>query len=121
MGVSPRVLERMLTALQKEPHAVLRQFLTNCGMDLTEYEGEGVPCVERLAEGLKLLKDGEARGNADSVQAFLASRDDPIVSPAMSESSVSPTCIHWAESGGHLLPLSRPELCVRFIEGAANV
>lgn len=121
MGVSPRVLERMLTALQKDPHAVLRQFLTNCRMDVTQYACGEIPSVERLAEGLKLLKDGDARGNADCVQALLASRDDPIVSSAMSESSVSLTCIHWAESGGHLLPLSRPELCVRFIEEAANV
>jgi len=45
----------------------------------------------------------------------LASRDDTIVPPAMTESIWRDTNIVWSNDGGHVLPLRHPRWCARHV------
>ncbi|MBV1837611.1 alpha/beta hydrolase [Acetobacter estunensis] len=122
-GVAPRVLERMQRGLTRDASAVLTQFRKNCGNETAQTEDvlpEHSPDIERLSEGLRLLREGDARARMGSVHALLASRDDTIVAPAMTEAGVTPSCIQWEETGGHLLPLTAPTLCATFISDILN-
>lgn len=119
-GVPPRVLDRMKRALGEDPTETVRQFHASCGPGRTDLSSSHAPCVPALAKGLDLLRAGDARPQTAKVAAVLATRDDPIVSPAMTEASFPAAAIHWAETGGHLLPLTCPELCAAFIDQAAK-
>ncbi len=66
-------------------------------------------------DGLSLLQKGDARAQGNRVHATLASRDDAIVSQAMTEASFPSERIEWLETGGHLLPLTHPDRCATFI------
>ncbi|MCH4091470.1 alpha/beta fold hydrolase [Acetobacter sp.] len=114
-GVMPRVLDRMMKGLERDAAPVLRQFRENCGLSGQEAERIGNPETTRLMEGLNLLQTGDARLQGHHVQAALASRDDAIVSLAMTEASFPPERIEWLETGGHLLPLTHPDRCATFI------
>ncbi|GBR03835.1 alpha/beta fold hydrolase [Acetobacter oeni] len=114
-GVAPRILERMEAGLGRDAGAVVRQFHVNCGLSGGPDETAGLPVPESLRRGLHLLRHGDARALRDRVAGVLASRDDAIVPPALTEACFSADRISWSRSGGHLLPLTEPDLCVRFI------
>lgn len=114
-GVPPRVLNRMMKGLEQEAVPVLRQFRENCGLSRQETESFGNPETTRLMDGLSLLQKGDARARGNRVHAALASRDDAIVSQAMTEASFPTERIEWLEAGGHLLPLTHPDRCATFI------
>ncbi|NHN87348.1 alpha/beta fold hydrolase [Acetobacter conturbans] len=120
-GVAPRVLDRMLAGLERNAEDVLRQFRANCGVPVEDPLPEDDLSVERLAQGLQLLRDGDGRVEKGRIHAFLASRDDAIVTPDMTAASMPSGRIRWSEKGGHLLPLSNPALCARFISEMADV
>ncbi|BCI68185.1 alpha/beta hydrolase family protein [Acetobacter aceti] len=115
VGVPPRVLDRMMKGLEREAVPVLRQFRENCGLSQQETENFGNPETTRLMDGLSLLQKGDARAQGNRVHATLASRDDAIVSQAMTEASFPSERIEWLETGGHLLPLTHPDRCATFI------
>ncbi|NHO32470.1 alpha/beta hydrolase [Acetobacter sp. LMG 1636] len=122
-GVAPRVLDRMRTGLHRGAGDVIRQFRTNCGLAAEHIEertspAEAGPVPEQLQRGLDLLQSGDARSSRCQVRAALASRDDPIVTVAMTEACFSENQLCWSETGGHLLPLTQPDLCSRFIRNA---
>lgn len=115
VGVMPRVLDRMMKGLERDAVPVLRQFRANCGLSGQETEDFGIPETTRLLDGLSLLQKGDARAQRQRVHAALASRDDAIVSTAMTEASFPSERIGWLETGGHLLPLTHPDRCATFI------
>ena len=45
----------------------------------------------------------------------LAARDDAVVPQAMSEAIWGSDTIRWSETGGHVLPLKRPQWCARHV------
>ncbi len=110
-GFSPAVpastVERMIDGMDKDPGAVVRDFLALCG------GGEPADDLNapRLRDGLDWLLSWDARAvmGGEKVQA-LAGRGDPIVSDAMTEHGFAGHPIHWHE-GGHLLPLNDPKWC----------
>lgn len=114
-GVMPRVLERMMSGLGRDAALVLDQFQQNCGLPTEARLSCGVPESPRLMDGLRLLRDGDARTQSSRVHSVLASRDDTIVGPAMTDASFPSERIQWAETGGHLLPLTHPDRCAAFI------
>lgn len=115
-GVAPRVLGRMAQGLDKAPLTVVNDFRARCGAaslpDDTELD------VQALADGLALLREGDARARLAGMGAcvaVLAGEDDPIVPPAMSRASLpAPLAPTWA-TGGHLLPQTAPDACAAFM------
>jgi pimeloyl-[acyl-carrier protein] methyl ester esterase len=108
-GVPMRVLDRMLLRLAGDPVATVTAFRVRCGTD----DGfSGAPRSDRLEQGLRALRDGDARGAAADLRLLaLAGRLDPIVPPAMTFASFDRTMILWNEAAGHLLPLTHPDWC----------
>jgi len=107
-GVHPRFLARMAARLPDDPMGVLNAFRARCGADATE----AAPDVARLAEGLDLLRDGEARGALAGKRVLaLAGADDPIVPAAMTEAAFPRQIIRW-QPGGHMLPLGAPDAVI---------
>lgn len=116
-GVPPRVLERMQRRFAENPAAVLAEFQRACGAP-----GPGLPADPRpLAKGLDYLTQADGRARLAQRAAdihLLASRDDAIVSLAMSEAAFARLPAgqrHVCDDGGHALPLTRPEDCAALI------
>lgn len=123
-GVPPRVLERMRRRFAAAPAAVLAEFHAACGM--ADAAPELPAGAAPLADGLALLAATDGRAamaqRAGDVWA-LATRDDAIVPPAMSEAAfaaLAPQRLRWLDDGGHLLPLTQPQACAALIRAAAN-
>jgi len=99
-GMPARVLMRMRARLEGAPERVVREFRAMCG---AEGALPGVPDVARLAAGLGVLLEEDWRGRA--CVGWLAGADDPL-GPARRVECVS---------GGHLLPVERPDVCAAFL------
>ena len=72
----------------------------------------------RLSAGLDWLMQWDARPERAALRGpilSLASRDDRIVPPAMTEAIWSAHDIAWLETGGHALPLHQAQWCARQI------
>ena len=106
-GVPVKTVERMIAGMDRDPGAVVRDFLALCGG--AEPPDDLNP--PRLRDGLHWLLrwDGRAALGGEKVQA-LAGRNDPIVPEAMTAGGFAGHSIHW-HGGGHLLPLTCPEWC----------
>lgn len=116
-GVPPRLLQRMRQRLPQAPDEVLETFRRQSGWaGATPCDAAGLN-LEKLSQGLEWLSawDGRAPLAAlDKPVLALASRDDAIVPPALTTACFDPaTRLHWQEQGGHLLPLTRPEVCAQ--------
>jgi pimeloyl-ACP methyl ester carboxylesterase len=120
-GVAPRVLARMQRRFAQAPADVLSEFQNACGAP-----GPALPAdPEPLAQGLEFLATADGRARlAERRQDIhvLASRDDAIVSAALSEAAFAvlpANQMHWCNNtehgGGHALPLVRPQDCTALI------
>ena len=150
-GVAPRVLDRMRKRFATQPEAVLNDFYLACGQPGSHVNSNGSvardnacsraspaptkPFHQRdcllpfdqptLKSGLDQLANADGRitlqQRVSSVHV-LASRQDNIVSAAMSEAAFSElpsSQVHWVEHGDHVLPLSHPQACADLIHAAA--
>ncbi|CAA7626195.1 alpha/beta hydrolase [Magnetospirillum sp. SS-4] len=117
-GVAPRMVERMLSRFESDPHGVAAEFLGRCGVFEPDTSGiDPAPLAEALAwlgkcdERTSLMMLGCPR-------MALAGRNDPIVPEVMSLASFLPGELVLAEGGGHLLPLTHPDWvasCLRLL------
>lgn len=117
-AVHPRVLARMQKQLAREPAAVLADFYARCG----DHAPGGAPNHARLAAGLAELAelDGRATLAARRADVFaLAGAHDPIVPAAMSAMAFAGCVLESVDAPGHLLPVTHPGLCARWIERLA--
>lgn len=115
-AVAPRVLARMRQQFGRDPAAVLADFHARCG----GHAPAGTPHIERLAAGLDALAAWDGRATLAARRAdvvALAGTHDPIVPAAMSAMAFGE--IEAINAPGHLLPVTHPELCVRWIERLA--
>ncbi len=115
-AIAPRVLSRMQQQFARDPAAVLADFHARCG----GHAPAGTPNTERLATGLDWLAqwDGRAALAARRAEVFaLAGAHDPIVPAAMSAMAFG--TVESIDAPGHLLPITHPELCARWIERLA--
>lgn len=107
--------------LARDSGGTLQAFWRSCGVP-----GFALPealNVPRLDEGLDWLMHwdaSEAKQQLDCPMLALATRDDQIVPPAMTESIWNDTGIVWANDGGHVLPLRHPRWCARHVLEFAN-
>ncbi|MBB5371980.1 alpha/beta fold hydrolase [Acidocella aromatica] len=110
-GISPRVLERMLSRLATAPAEVVSEFRARQGCTAPL---PGMPNAEALAAGLQALAGWDARPAL--VDAALCGQQDMLVSAAMSKDCFPEDRIIWHE-GGHLLPLDAPDWCASQLYG----
>ncbi|MBF0181044.1 MAG: alpha/beta fold hydrolase [Magnetococcales bacterium] len=110
-GVRRRILDRMREQLQVDPRAVLTAFQQQAGL-ATPTALPTNPNLTALTEGLTWLGEWDEQATLQHwphPMMAIASRDDRIVTPAMTEATFAPERIHWLAEGGHLLPLTQPE------------
>ena len=113
--MAPSRLAALKRGLEREPGGTLQAFWRSCGAS-----GFALPealNVTRLEEGLDWLMSWDARKEREALMCpvlALASRDDVIVPPSMSE-AIWGEKILWSPDGGHVLPLKRPEWCARHV------
>ena len=112
-GIPLRILARMKSRLMRDPVGVVRQF--------RQQFDPFIPCetphVSTLLAGLDSLIDSDARSAAlerGTEITCISGRNDPLLSPAMTEASF-PHATHHACDGGHLLPLTDPAGCAAFV------
>ncbi|MBF0439472.1 MAG: hypothetical protein HQL93_10175 [Magnetococcales bacterium] len=119
-GIASRILKRMTLRLTTEPVEVIREFGRQSGLE----QALSIPArvnVEALSLGLSWLAQWDQRTQLTQWRGelwALASEDDQIVTPALTRdvfAQCQPGVIHWLPSGGHLLPLTRPETCAALI------
>ncbi|EHH68241.1 alpha/beta fold hydrolase [Gluconobacter morbifer] len=114
-GTPARFLERMRSRLGQAPEAVLADFRKRCGVDSPL---PGVPCVERLERGLTALLEEDHRmeaGRWGDRLHWMTGRDDPFDAARAGFSSSGQSV-----EGGHLLPLTQPEACARFLRSSLS-
>lgn len=118
-GVAPRIVQRMIRGLGREPVAVVNDFRQRSGASPVS-----AACCqpEELAQGLDLLRTEDVRADLPTgLLEVLAGRQDEIASPSMTEASFpAPAHIKWVENGAHLLPQTHPVECARFLETLRN-
>jgi len=124
-GVPTRLLDRMIARFELEPEATLAEFRQRCGAD------EPAPAIAgpALGDDLHTLRNDDRRGEAAAFAAPVVSLQgaaDPILPPEM-RAAVFSACADVSRisvpDGGHLLPMTHPEICAdavaRFAEHVA--
>ncbi|MDR3527124.1 MAG: alpha/beta hydrolase [Rhizomicrobium sp.] len=73
--------------------------------------------AKRLADGLALLESQHITEPPPQPWLILAARHDPLVPVTASEhlAAITDSAVTWSETGGHLLPLTRPLWCADVI------
>ena len=113
--VVPSRLAALKRGLEREPGGTLQAFWRSCGAS-----GFALPealNVGRLDEGLDWLMTWDARKAKQDLTCpmlALASRDDVIVPPPMSNAIWGENIV-WSPDGGHVLPLKHPRWCARHV------
>ena len=118
-GSARRTLARMQAQAATDPEGVLRAFRARCGTG-SPPETAGSIDAEALAAGLMRLAEQDSRARLTTLGLpvrALAAHDDPIVSPAHSRACFAEDAIRWSGTGGHLLPLTRPDWCASQLAG----
>ncbi|RVQ66027.1 alpha/beta hydrolase [Croceicoccus ponticola] len=116
-GVPRRVLDRMIGRFGVDPEATLSDFRMRCGAS------RSLPtiCGDALGADLIVLRDGDCRDEAATFGAPILSLQggaDPIMPLAMRDAVFAhgqQVSRIVARDGGHLLPLTHPELCAKAI------
>jgi pimeloyl-[acyl-carrier protein] methyl ester esterase len=114
--IPPSRVAGMRRGLRRDPGLTLEAFWRGCGTE--SFASPQALNVERLDEGLGWLMDWDetkARAGLACLTLALAARDDAVVPQAMSEAIWGTDNIRWSETGGHVLPLKRPEWCANHV------
>lgn len=108
--VDPRIVRAMKKGVERNVDRQLQSFWDNCGV--ADYKPASQPDNKRLIEGLDWLEtlDGrEELAGLDCPKLVLAARGDKIVPEPMSRDIWTGQDILWSETGGHMLPVTRPD------------
>jgi pimeloyl-[acyl-carrier protein] methyl ester esterase len=115
--VPPPVVASMRRELRRDTVATLNNFWRACGLEDPAAD-QASANRERLDEGLGWLMEWDASAAKAALACpmlALAARDDRIVPASMSEAIWGSGDLRWSESGGHVLPLSRPQWCAKHV------
>jgi pimeloyl-[acyl-carrier protein] methyl ester esterase len=124
-GQPRRVVERMVRAFAREPHAVLAEFLARCQL-ASLVPTPSVPWHDRLAVDLAALRDIDVSAALQATTApllALAARNDAIVTSDLTEATFAQrpaTRLVWRPTGGHALGHAGADDCahatIQFLE-----
>ncbi len=117
-GLDPRLINRMLGHLDRDPRRVIIEFRARLG----NWDTFAVPNVASLKADLARLRDDDESGQTAQWQMPILSLQggaDPLLSAPMRDAAFSgapdlETAVF--PDGGHLLPLTDPAYCARMIE-----
>ena len=120
-GWEPRIVNRMISALETKPEAVYMDFMKRAGSKGTKPENLN---NQALKTGLEALVQWDGR---QALRAFsgpvlaLAGGKDAIVSDAMTQSSFGDRDVRVLPDGDHMIPVSATDWCAGeikpFLEG----
>lgn len=119
--VPPSRVAALKRGLGRDPGGTMQAFWRSCGAP--EFAPLEALNVARLDEGLDWLMHWDARAAKEKLPCpalALASRDDAIVPPAMTEAVWGERPIVWSTDGGHVLPLRHPEWCASHVREFAH-
>lgn len=125
-GQARRVVERMVRACERTPQTVLQDFLTRCGLSGLCPMAPGTMPTDRLLADLAHLIDIDVNAswqNMSTPTLALATRDDVIVPPALTESAFAShphVQLHWHEEGGHALGHDHAFACAQTVQAFLN-
>ncbi len=108
--VNPRIVRTMKKGIERNPTKQLQSFWDNCG--ITKYKPMAPPNESRLTDGLDWLEHWDCRQELTDIHCpklVLATRDDKIVPEQMTRDIWTRQDIIWSETGGHMLPVIRPD------------
>lgn len=121
-GHARHVVERMVRALERTPHSVLRDFLIRCELDELMPMHEQALDTTRLHQDLSLLLDIDVSPEVDTIGVpglALAAHDDAIVPPQLTASTLGQhpgIDLTWYPSGGHALGYMHAAWCAAQIQ-----
>lgn len=72
--------------------------------------------TDKLHDGLKNLAQWQVEKPENTPYIALASHDDKIVPENMTKDIWPEKNINWINTGGHMLPLSQPDFCIKNIQ-----
>jgi pimeloyl-[acyl-carrier protein] methyl ester esterase len=114
--IAPSRIAALQRGLERNPGETLQAFWRSCGA--SGFALKEALNVERLHEGLNWLMHWDARRAKAELTCpvlALATRDDAIVPPSMTEAIWQGSEIIWSPDGGHVLPLRHPRWCARHV------
>jgi len=121
----PHVPKSRVVALQRgidrDPAGTMEAFWRSCGAP--DFAPTSALNPDRLREGLDWLIQWDAEDARKSLRCpvlSLATRDDVIVPPAMTEAVWGEENVVWLPQGGHVLPIKFPEWCAAHVVEFAN-
>ena len=116
----PHVPKSRVVALKRgidrDPAGTMEAFWRSCGAP--EFAPATALNTDRLREGLDWLIQWDAEDARKSLRCpvlSLATRDDVIVPPAMTETIWGSENVVWQPEGGHALPIRFPEWCAAHV------
>jgi pimeloyl-[acyl-carrier protein] methyl ester esterase len=121
----PHVPKSRVVALKRgidrDPAGTMEAFWRSCGAP--GFAPISALNPDRLHEGLDWLIQWDAEDARKSLRCpvlSLATRDDVIVPPAMTETIWGSENVVWLPEGGHALPIRFPEWCAAHVVEFAN-
>ncbi|MDJ0514617.1 MAG: alpha/beta fold hydrolase [Methyloceanibacter sp.] len=107
--------------IDRDPASTMEAFWASCGAP--GFAPSSDLNADRLRDGLDWLIQWDAEDARKSLRCpilSLATRDDVIVPPAMTEVIWGKDNVVWRPEGGHVLPWKSPEWCAAHVVEFAN-
>ncbi|WP_027183431.1 alpha/beta fold hydrolase [Desulfovibrio inopinatus] len=117
-GVTPILVKRMQKKLARNARALLTEFYTLCGDNITLLSDDSVPNVAALSAALDDLLHLDARSTPLPQTLALAGRADAVTPLAMQEAifrNRPDVTFHVHDTAPHTLPLTHPDWCAHHI------
>ncbi len=108
--IDARTIKTMQIGVKRNTVRQLQAFWNQC--NTPDYNLPNTPDETVLTKGLEWLADWNAEDRYKQLtcnKLFLAAKDDLIVPKDMTEQNWPNEHIEWTDTGGHALPLTRPD------------
>lgn len=112
--IKRQILEQMKRNVIKDTITQVKDFWHHAGLDKSSGFINLKPA--KLIEGLSWLSKWDANIPHNIPIKILASRDDNIVPEKMTRDIWKNYDIEWVDDGGHMLPITKDEWCVKHIK-----
>jgi pimeloyl-[acyl-carrier protein] methyl ester esterase len=115
--IPAQILGKMKKNVIQDSARQLKDFWHHAGLD----HPDGFKNINpvKLVEGLVSLSKWKANV-PDIPVKILASRDDHIVPEKMTHDNWKNYDIEWRDDGGHMLPLTQPDWCIKHVKDFIN-